>query len=519
LNLLFTTQSASLDMFEALRAALAERLPLGRCGFTIADSAYYLRWSREHSGFERAGHALLKEWDVTAVRAGPPDRALLARYEETLGRPGLFGAIVADRRLIMGPDCTYRQDYRRRFSDDELLRILQEAVVAVDRLFDEVRPDAVVGFICVTILEHLVHLFARARGVPVLNLRPTRIGNRVMYGSTLTDPAPELVAAYERIRRSGSPRLDEARAHIASVRVRHGKYEGVVAPSAAPAQKAAVRGNPLGAALRLWRAHREYRASIAARDNHVPGILRPLLFKAVLNPLRARRVRSELGPRYVRPGDLAGVRFAFLPLHTEPEVSLLVYSRPWLNQIEAVRAFAHALPADMMLVVKEHPWMVGKRSLGAYRKLLEIPRVLLAPPETDARAWIEASSLIATISSSVALEAAMLGRPAVSLGHGPFNLLPPGMVRRCADPHLLPETIAAALAEHRPDEAALEAYVAAILEISVGVNLYSNLLGRQGAHADEARAFDADIALLADYTAERLRQHLPAAPAPVLAAP
>jgi hypothetical protein len=41
-------------------------------------------------------------------------------------------------------------------------------------------------------------------------------------------------------------------------------------------------------------------------------------------------------------------------------------SCPLLNQLEAIRAIALSLPADMALVVKEHPGMVGKRRIGYY---------------------------------------------------------------------------------------------------------------------------------------------------------
>src|SRR5688500_1725561 len=113
-----------------------------RAGFTPADAMFYDRWTGEHPEFASAGHALLKEWEVTADRHGKPDLELLARYERELGaEAGLFGAIVADRRLFMGPDCSYTQDYRRRFSDDELLCILQSALRRTERLFDELRPD------------------------------------------------------------------------------------------------------------------------------------------------------------------------------------------------------------------------------------------------------------------------------------------------------------------------------------------------------------------------------------------
>ncbi len=500
MNMLFATQSDSLPLFVALSEALAKRRSKGRNAFTLADSWAYADWLRLHPDFEAQEHYLLKEWHLTGVRDADPDYALLERYERELGGPGLFGAVVADRRLIMGPDCTYTQDYRRRFTDRELLSILQTAVVAVDRMFEEVRPDAVFTFICVTLLDYLVYLFARARGVRVVNLRTTRVGNHVHLSSTLNDPSPELLVAIAQVQRTGSPMLEAARAHIASVRTTHGRYEGVVVASAKPAQKVKIDLGLLTAAFRLSQTWWRYRRSESFHDNHCPGPLRPLLFKGLINPLRARRIDRLLRPLYVRPTDLAGRRFAFYPLHTEPEVSLLVYARPYLNQIEVVRSIALSLPAAMVLVVKEHPWMVGKRSVGSYRKLLNIPNVVLSPPECDARDWIQSADLTVVLTSSVGLEAALLQRPVVSLGHCPFNALPARMVRRCADMTLLPQVLREMLKGHNHDETALEHYVAAVMECSVAVNLYSVLLGRQTTYSSQASAFDEDIERLADYS-------------------
>ena len=509
MRILFTTQATSLRVFDEVRAALEQKTHVERVGYTVADSMFYRQWLRERPRFESGGHLILKEWEVTARRHGKPDLDLLARYERKVGaEAGLFGAIVADRRLFMGPDCTYTQDYRRRFTDDELLRILQEGLLATERLFDTLKPDVVVGFICVTFLEYLAYLFARSRGVRVLNLRPTRIADRVIFGSALNDPAPEFLHAYRRAHLDGSPCMDDARGYISRVRTEHGRYEGVVPPSARPALVVNPRQQSAWtAALRIIRNYREYRHSAARADNHVPDPLRSLMFAAIVNPTRAWITARQLGARYVSEEHLQVSRYVFYPLHTEPEVSLLVYGRPFLNQIEVIRQIAISLPIGMQLVVKEHPWMVGKRTPSFYRKLLNIPRVHLARPEMAARDLISHASLVAVITGSVALEAVMLEKPVITFGDCPFNALPPTMVRRCADLRELPSLLATMLDEHRHDEAALQAYVAAVFELSESVNLYSVLLEKKGVHVERpaAAARAEEIEKLADYALACMR--------------
>jgi len=435
--------------------------------------------------------------------SGPENRTLSnSPYERELGGDaGLFGAIVADRRLFMGPDCTYSQDYRRRFTDDKLLCILQRGLEETESLFDTLKPDIVISFICVTMLDYLAYLFAKARGVRVLNLRPTRVGDRVAFASTLNDPSPELASSYARILSSGeSSYFDEARRYIRRVREQHGRYEGVVQPSDKPALKVnTARLTRIGGLAGGIRNYLGYRRSVAASDNHVPNPLRATLFAALLNPWRARQTRTFLKSHYVKAEELGQLRYVFFPLHTEPEVSLLVYGRPYVNQIEIIRMLAMSLPVDTVLVVKEHPWMVGKRTLGAYAKMLNIPRVRLADPRLDARALIQEADLVAVVTGSVALEAAMLGKPVITFGDCPYNLLPDALVRRCDDPRRLQSIIRESIAGYVDGDAALEAYIAAVFDSSASVNLYSVLLQKRNVHSERQGNYHGEVTQLADY--------------------
>lgn len=511
IKILFSTQAEGLRLFDALHHALRARGEVEGAGFIVADSSFYLRWLKERPDFELQNSPIVKEWEITAARHGRPDLARLALYERQLGaEAGLFGAIVADRRLFMGKDCTYSQDYRRRFTDNELLCILQSALEQMEKVFDTFQPDVLVSFICVTMLDYVAYLFANARGINVLNLRPTRVGDRVTAGSTLNDPSPEFAARYaELMAGSVSAHLEESRAHIDRVRQQHGRYEGVVRPSDKPALRLNAKRRSIffriGAVADNYLS---YRSTVASRDNHVPDPLRMLAFAGLVNPWRAKRTRWTLQSEHVNTDDLRGMRYAFYPLHTEPEVSLLVYGRPFVNQIEVIRWLAMSLPADMVLVVKEHPWMVGKRTAGAYNKVLNIPRVKLADPKLEARSLVLGSDLVVVVTGSVALEAAVLGKPVITLGDCPYNLLPRSMLRRCEDLRRLPALIREMIDDYTPEDLALQRYIAAVMDTSVRLNLYSVLLEKKGVHVEQKGEYGQEIDKLADYLSPRLRRDM-----------
>lgn len=507
MNILFCTQSESLHLFDSLKDDLCKKISIGRVGFTVSDSSAYIKWVEQKPDFESQGHAIVKEWEVTNKRYNKPDLKKLSDYEKQLGgEAGLFGAIVADRRLFMGPDCTYSQDYRRRFSDDELLCILQNGLERLEIMFNDLKPDVLISFICVTMLDYLSFLFARSRGIKILNLRPTRVGDRVAYASTLNDPSPEFAECYNNIQSGrNSSYFDEAQTYIKRVREQHGRYEGVIRPSSRPALKANTsRYLKISYILSNIKNYLSYRKSIVFTDNHVPDPLRTLLFTAVINPMRARMASHFLKSRYVTADELKKRRFIFYPLHTEPEVSLLVYGRPYVNQIEIIRLIAMNMPVDTELVIKEHPWMVGKRSIGAYSKMLNIPRVRIAEPSLEARTLIQQCELVVVVTGSIALEAAMLGKPVITFGDCPYNMLPDCMIKRCEDPRHMNTLIRDMLNKYESDEGALNDYVAAVFETSCSINLYSVLLGKKNVYIENSGDYNLEIQKLSTYTSQMI---------------
>jgi len=113
--------------------------------------------------------------------------------------------------------------------------------------------------------------------------------------------------------------------------------------------------------------------------------------------------------------------------------------------------------------------------------------------------------MVAVITGSVALEAAILGKPALTFGDCPYNLLPETMVRRVDDVRHLPGTIADLLRHYQSDERALESYVAAVYATSASVNLYSVLLKKKSVHVERESSYREEIERLARYAVQCAR--------------
>ncbi|GAG28470.1 unnamed protein product, partial [marine sediment metagenome] len=164
-----------------------------------------------------------------------------------------------------------------------------------------------------------------------------------------------------------------------------------------------------------------------------------------------------------------------------------------------------SLPAGMILVVKEHPAARGKRPLSYYKKVEEIFNVRFVDPTLDPRPFIVNSKLVATIASSVGFEAIMLGKPVLTFGQTPYEILPSSMVRRVKDINKLSENIADLLQHYYFDEQALINYITAVMSRSVPIDFYTTMLGRKAQLSlDDNPDRQRDIRELARYTISTL---------------
>jgi len=126
MRILFTTQSSGLKLFYNMLLSLEQKVKIDAAGFYVADSGYYERFTAKNRDFPGRGYLLLKEWDIIS-EAGrkTADIQVLRQYEKNIGQPYLWNAVVADRRICQGKNYRLTQDYKPRYSHEEMLSILE----------------------------------------------------------------------------------------------------------------------------------------------------------------------------------------------------------------------------------------------------------------------------------------------------------------------------------------------------------------------------------------------------------
>ncbi len=516
MRVLFLTQSKSLALFHDVAESIRDQVPGSESSFYVADSTYYRKFLQIQPDFEKEYPARIYEWDILATAANrKPDKSFLLAKEKEFGEP-LWNAVVADRRLFLGPAGAYRDDRGTAYSHNKLMAIVETGIRELEALIDSFKPDIIVSFICVTIGEYLAARIAWSRAIPFMNLRPTRIRNYFFGGEDVTEPSENLEREYRNLLQNGMPpdlaaKVDD---YLSFTREKHGLYEGVLPTKDVKGIKLSKTGKKnsyFGKAIDAWRMAREYSSGSYRYDNHYQGFFAPTWFKWVERPARLKRVKKEFAAGYIREKDLDAVDYVFYPLHKEPEVTLLVYGRSFINQVEVIQRIARNLPVGMKLLVKEHPAGQGYHPIEFYREILDMPNIKLVSPDIQGRTVVQKARMIAIVCGSVGLEGLILKKPVLAFGRAPFEFLPDGMIRSVGSLDSLDHDIRDLLEQAEYDEDAMRAYVGAIMELSVPIDFYSRLLGRSNVYqasdgADPEQVRGEHIARLAKYINERLVQ-------------
>jgi hypothetical protein len=170
----------------------------------------------------------------------------------------------------------------------------------------------------------------------------------------------------------------------------------------------------------LWkRTSRFALAALERPDLFEPVVIRLSLmrnFAWIRGPIRRQRALRNAAQYDIR--DLADLpkRFIYYPLHFTPEASINTPAPFYVDQLRAIDALRLAMPNGCILVVKEHPACLPLRPTGFLRRLRRLPGVRVARTSMSSLELVKRAALTATVTGTAALEAFLLGRPAMLLG-------------------------------------------------------------------------------------------------------
>ena len=116
--------------------------------------------------------------------------------------------------------------------------------------------------------------------------------------------------------------------------------------------------------------------------------------------------------------------FVFYPLHTEPEPQIMNNSPNFFFQEALIALISRNLPSDQILIVKESITAIGRRDINFYKKINKFKNVSFINCLEEGVNVIKKSCLVFTISGTAGSEAAILGKPVISMSaFNDYNIL------------------------------------------------------------------------------------------------
>ena len=140
--------------------------------------------------------------------------------------------------------------------------------------------------------------------------------------------------------------------------------------------------------------------------------------------IRSKRKKNLLN-KFILSKDeaLEDLNYVYFPLHFEPERTTLSDGDFFHDQFLALVHLRNILPDNITIIIKEHPsqfYMSDKGSRGRspliYNLFKKIKGIKIAGVEISTVKLIRNSKFVSTITGTVALESAIIGKPALTFG-------------------------------------------------------------------------------------------------------
>tara|TARA_B110000495_G_scaffold8202_1_gene6021 strand:+ start:59 stop:1564 length:1506 start_codon:yes stop_codon:yes gene_type:complete len=307
----------------------------------------------------------------------------------------------------------YQHNDFYKFSQNEILSILEKECKLYESILDEVKPDVLVIHETALHQEHLFYQLCRKRGIKVLMLNQSKIAYKCIISEELNklDCMPKLSDIesegrnFEELRTSLSIKDNSKQLKI---------YQNDLGGNRITKLKAVLEYF-----LKSNNSNIKTHFSYYGRSKLKVLIKYPLLI--LITKLRKSFIDKNLEYE-IHPNE----KFILFTLHQEPERVLLIGAPFYTNQLEIIRHIAKSLPIGFKLYVKEHfsQELRGWRKISYYKEILEIPNVRLYHPVLNIKELIEKSSLVISISGTSGLEAAFFQKPSVVMADLGYAILP-----------------------------------------------------------------------------------------------
>lgn len=470
MKIFYTCNGAVLKPFYDLNKILSDSNRI-KSSFFITDKAYAENFLKKNKIKLKNS---IKEWEL--IEDKKKQIKSFKILKNIINNELIWKAAVADRRIYNGIYSKYTQDYKSHLNDDYIKKLICFSYEKIYYHLKKFKPDVIISHSTGTFGIYLVYLISKKLRINFVNLRHTKINNYVTFTEGINEN-------YNHIRKKlikkkfSKTSYTIAKKFISNYRFnKNFKYVG------SPYFK-------LNSKLLLLESLKNFPRAVLSEikyffssNNDFHSLNHP--FKTYYFENIIRFVRSLVVNKFVyKKIKLKNIgKYAFFPLHAEPELSLSVLANSYQNQIETIRNLSFRLPPDTKLVVKDHPRNFCRRKLSYLNKINQIPNVILIDPRVSTRELIKNSHINIVLSGFIGFEAVILKKPVITFSKTIINILSNDMVLNVKNFDEFENKYFDFLKNYKHDEKKLENFIASIVESSAPIDLINVLFQKKNRH-------------------------------------
>ena len=307
----------------------------------------------------------------------------------------------------------YQYNEFYKFTQDEILSILEKECKLYESILDEIQPDFLITSETALHQQHLFYEICRKRGIKVLMLNQSKFSYKCIISQELhkLDSMPDL-------------------SKITTKKRTFDELLNVLTSTDNTKQLQLYSKNFGNSKSSKLKAASEYifKSDNSNTETHFSYYGRSK-FKVLVDYLiksRKAKIRKAFIDKYSEYKIYENEQFVLFTLHQEPERTLLIAAPFYTNQLEVIRHIAKSLPTGYKLYVKEHFSQLLRewRDISYYKEIIEIPNVRLYHPSVSIEPLIQKSSLVISIGGTASLEAAFYQKPSIIMTDMGYAILP-----------------------------------------------------------------------------------------------
>jgi hypothetical protein len=396
------------------------------------------------------------------------DHSYLHWLEKEYGIPNLWPYLYYDRVIMSGQLLREYPYDKPLLSHENMMRRVQVTAKTIIEFLDKEKPDVFVISVIGSVTGSLLYNIAQKRGIKTINIDFARIHNRMAFSEdyrTFTD-VKKLFKDIDGGR--VSPETEEAERYLREFRERPAPFHESSLPTFNNQTLRRANIQFLKPQKLAWGIYWHIKTFFTDLGKKKNGDYTDVFVWWAIWDKAKRKIRGLIGYADLYSPIVPKERFAYYPMHLDPEIATMLYAPYYTNQAHLIKQIARSLPFDMKLYIKEHPAMVGYRTRNFYKEILKTPNVKLINPAINGYDLARLTDLTITITSTSAWETLLFKKPIISFGDVFYNDIPG--VKRCRGFEELPYLVKEQLENWKHDESKLISYISALLEDSVPVD-------------------------------------------------